>query len=621
MSMSSARVSSPEGDAKPITSQEEDLLSRSTKKVKDLEEEVVNTLPSYKDRLLTPIGGDTMGKMVEHQEQDVTMSDTTPNQQPEGSNKSGLKGPVIPLSDEELALWSNPWKNTLVVNVLGKRVNYRLIENKLNQAWTKNGSIQIIDMHDGYFQVVFKSEEDYKHALFEGPWKVADHYLIVQRWRPLFLMNAQKTRKVAVWIRIPKLPIELYNDTFLRRIGMQLGNFLKVDRLTSIHSRGKYARICVELDLDNPLESHIVIRGCPLYLEYEGLHTICFRCGRFGHKKEQCREIVEEESQKQEVVVKRSTPEGGTTAMNANLQGVRADVNSHETHHGKNQAENQKEDITPEESGMYGPWMIAKQNLRRRSSKQLSQQKDNHNADVKKGLLRDHAKSQQGSRFAILVNDKNKQVDNIEDIPQVEKEQPDMERENAFKKDSNLAIGSATQPGPQNTKPMQDPSTSKQQPKATAETKHQITQCIRNQKGGRNPRTGRGKEIKLVSKHQFKKKSNNTLTLGKVEEGLPKELKGKPKQHKKEEEKAMLERMQQLHLQQLEKTIPCSGWAEALPGVQVHVDWEAIDQVEYLRRQAMDAVIVNQAPQDTYMTGGNHGCKGSKLPPNKNISQ
>lgn len=137
-----------------------------------------------------------------------------------------------------------------------------IFESKLQRSWTKNGTIQIIDMHDEYYQVIFQNEEDYKHALFEGPWKVADHYLIVQRWRPLFLMNAEKIRRVAVWIRIPRLRIELCNETFLRRVGMALGNFLKVDRLTSIHSKGKYARICVELDLDKPLETHIVVRGC-----------------------------------------------------------------------------------------------------------------------------------------------------------------------------------------------------------------------------------------------------------------------------------------------------------------------------------------------------------------------
>jgi hypothetical protein len=32
-------------------------------------------------------------------------------------------------------------------------------------------------------------------------------------------------------------------------------------------------------------------------LEYEGLHSICFKCGRFGHKKEQCREQLSDNVQ------------------------------------------------------------------------------------------------------------------------------------------------------------------------------------------------------------------------------------------------------------------------------------------------------------------------------------
>lgn len=37
----------------------------------------------------------------------------------------------IPLSDEDIAQWSKPWKNTLIVKVLGKRVNFGLLEVRL----------------------------------------------------------------------------------------------------------------------------------------------------------------------------------------------------------------------------------------------------------------------------------------------------------------------------------------------------------------------------------------------------------------------------------------------------------------------------------------------------------
>ena len=109
--------------------------------------------------------------------------------------------------------------------------------------------------------MAFSNQEDYKFSLFEGPWMVADHYLILQRWRPFFLMNGKITKKVALWIRIQRLSIELYSNIFLHMIGISLGKFLKVDKLTSIQSKGKFVRICVKLDLEKPLETHIYVHG------------------------------------------------------------------------------------------------------------------------------------------------------------------------------------------------------------------------------------------------------------------------------------------------------------------------------------------------------------------------
>src|ERR1044072_9006190 len=119
---------------------------------------------------------------------------------------------------------------------------------------------------------------------------VANHYWIVHRVRPFFLSTAKAVHKIAVWIRIPDLPIELYNSKFLGRVGANLGKLLRIDRLTSIHSRGKFARICVEIDLNKKLVPSIRVMGLVLNLEYEGLHQVCFHCGVYGHKKDYCPE-------------------------------------------------------------------------------------------------------------------------------------------------------------------------------------------------------------------------------------------------------------------------------------------------------------------------------------------
>ncbi|RYR21977.1 hypothetical protein Ahy_B03g067272 [Arachis hypogaea] len=134
-------------------------------------------------------------------------------------------------------------------------------------------------------------KKNYFHALLGGPWMVARHYLIVQRWRPFFFSSENEVKKIAAWIRIPNLPIELYNHRFLCKVGSTIGIVLKVDRATFIHSRGHFARICVKLDLSKKLVPRISILRNVLNTEYEGLHLICFSCGKYGHRSDLCMEV------------------------------------------------------------------------------------------------------------------------------------------------------------------------------------------------------------------------------------------------------------------------------------------------------------------------------------------
>lgn len=83
------------------------------------------------------------------------------------------------MSDEELATWSKPWKNALIVKVLGTRVGFKLLESKLRNYWVKHGTMKITDLAYDYYLFKLSSVHDYKFALFEGPWKIAGHYLIV----------------------------------------------------------------------------------------------------------------------------------------------------------------------------------------------------------------------------------------------------------------------------------------------------------------------------------------------------------------------------------------------------------------------------------------------------------
>nr|KYP46502.1 hypothetical protein KK1_031907 [Cajanus cajan] len=189
---------------------------------------------------------------------------------------------------------------------------------------------------------------------------IADHYILVQRWRPFFTVTSSQTRKVAAWIRIPRLPIELYNDRFLWRVGNKPGSMLKIDKLTSIHSRGKLARICVEINLNRKLISMINVMGHIIKLEYEGLHAICFNCGRYGHKQDQCVPLI---AQAPNPIADRGKQTLGVMEVDDGEQNIASPVMTNKETQSKVEVVTNitEENIPyPNSEAMYGPWMIVK---------------------------------------------------------------------------------------------------------------------------------------------------------------------------------------------------------------------------------------------------------------------
>lgn len=297
--MASARVPTPA---------EDDPKARVTKKVKTREDDgdppntnmeetsSMATQANYREALLNTPGNIDGNDLYLDELKDAELSENRWYKDPEDEEEAIQRRegmiPIINISDKELEEWCNDWEHTVVVNVMGKKINFRVLENKINRDWARKGKVTITDLPRGYYVVKFHAVDDYRHVLFEGSWMVADHYLLVQRWRPNFLKSARRESKVAVWVRIPELPLELYNDKFFKRVGSALGVLLKIDRLTSIHSRGQFARICVQIDLNKPLVPQVEVRGELISLEYEGLHSVCFNYRIYGHRATACKLAV-----------------------------------------------------------------------------------------------------------------------------------------------------------------------------------------------------------------------------------------------------------------------------------------------------------------------------------------
>lgn len=108
--------------------------------------------------------------------------------------------PLIRLTKEEKARLRRPWRQSLIIKVMGKKVGYTYLLRRLNTIWNPKSRMELITLDNDYFLVKFGSITDYEFAKYGGPWMIMEHYLIVKEWRPNFDPFADKTEKVLVWV-------------------------------------------------------------------------------------------------------------------------------------------------------------------------------------------------------------------------------------------------------------------------------------------------------------------------------------------------------------------------------------------------------------------------------------
>lgn len=363
--------------------EEVDLLERNSKKVKvrngksgssesqHLHVKVDGEEPrrklSYREKLLGNVVNDM--EMKDQSEEGECFSDEDSDLEEDDEDE---ECPNIRLSKVEKQRIRRPCWKTLILKVLGRRVGYKFLERRVNQLWNPKGLVTLANLGNDYYLARFSNDEDYDKALLEGPWMVADHYLIVQQWIPNFDPDHVSIRKVVVWARIPHLPIEYYDKTLLKRIGNRLGRTVKVDVATEEASRAKYARFSVEIDLARPLISKFRMRRRIWRVEYEGIHLVCFNCGRYGHKEEDC---------------SRSENEATDSEEETKNQAIR------------NPARMNRPEVTED----FGPWMLVQHQRRRTRPAARRENMETLNPTTIRGKSTQQ-NILQGSRYGAITN-------------------------------------------------------------------------------------------------------------------------------------------------------------------------------------------------------------------------
>ncbi|MCI24608.1 hypothetical protein A2U01_0045793, partial [Trifolium medium] len=103
--------------------------------------------------------------------------------------------PVVTMDEKLFQDLCNPWKEALVVKLLGKNVGYNMMKDRLKNLWRLTGGFEIMDVDNGFYMVKCELLADREKIVADGPWMLFDHYLAVARWTPDFASPHAKVEK------------------------------------------------------------------------------------------------------------------------------------------------------------------------------------------------------------------------------------------------------------------------------------------------------------------------------------------------------------------------------------------------------------------------------------------
>ncbi|CAL1388660.1 unnamed protein product [Linum trigynum] len=306
--------------------------------------------------------------IVDSDSEDVTAAMKEDDVDDEVPEDDDPRCPTIPFKAMEKQRYHRKWRSDLIVKALGRTFPFQVVSRRLESLWAKCGTLQISSLSWGFYVVRFTTQMDYEQATAGGPLMIGGHYLTVRPWRKGLNPRTGEVASTMVWVRLPGLPIEFINREAVERIASRIGRPIKVDNATQNGDMGRFARVCVEVDLTKPLLSQFKIERSTYYIEFEGLHQICTECGRNGHTTKTCPNLFKPSK--------------------------------------KEPVEKEKEEVATavqHPPNFYGEWMIAKPRSRKKASKRDVAPNTGQSQPPSSTTLAS------GSRFVVLVDEEEEE--------------------------------------------------------------------------------------------------------------------------------------------------------------------------------------------------------------------
>jgi len=155
----------------------------------------------------------------------------------------------------------------------------------------------------------------------QRPWYVSGLNFVLIPCVPFFDPYNTQISRVDQWIRFPRLPWEFWEAEYIAELLKCVGSVARIDQNTLLRLKGKFARVCVNIEVTKPLPGRITVsraEGClRVPLIYKGLHEVCPLCGGESYQLQTFPKLPL--SQKVEVLVEKFDAMGVTIAQTGTM--------------------------------------------------------------------------------------------------------------------------------------------------------------------------------------------------------------------------------------------------------------------------------------------------------------
>jgi len=121
-------------------------------------------------------------------------------------------------------------------------------------------------------------------------------------WEEYYNPDKENFLAAPIWVRLFGLRIDFWDPEILEGVGNSIGSFVKIAETTKKVRYTSYARICVYMNIANPIPDSVELEyheeAWEKNLEYKHILFRCLRCHDHGHLAKEFLIIMEEEERR-----------------------------------------------------------------------------------------------------------------------------------------------------------------------------------------------------------------------------------------------------------------------------------------------------------------------------------